>query len=559
VLGLALLINLVLVAPDLMPQLTSLGAFDEAKYVDSGRSLLLGEVRDLAWGPLVGVLYAPLHLGLHGLAHGFLLQAWAGRFLLYTALWVSTLFLGTAFRRYVHLLTITGVLFVSLPFFFVVQNQSDALFVALSSVGLACLLKYRLSGQIVLLTWASTAVGLAVLCRIEGILLVPLLPALAWAFNRKEGEQRRRLIRALAPSLLILVAYLVSVRLSTGTFELGIAGKSWDSFEVNQSVLTDGDLQLARKETRRLFGTAEENNGSVLRAILRNPLAFVERIRANTLAAGEYYLTFFGKRLGAAILLLAAWGVVAILQRREAWLLAVLGVWSVPALVSLGFLVRHLVPQVSLVILILAAIGVEQVFRPARQPHPAIAMLGSAILLTTAGAVAGLPAFTAAGFVLAAAMGLLRAIGPTLDRSEMRLPTSLLILLAGALILRGPYSFPDFPPLGQSPRDRALLALAQAIPAGSPVLVGAPLPALAAGMIDIRLADDLRQPSRAGLDAALRAQGVRAIYLDRGYPIRPGEIETWVREGIGTRYQLIYLDRDQGIQILLVDPDPAQG
>jgi len=35
---------------------------DEAKYVESGWLLLKGEVRSLAWGPLVALCYAPAHL-----------------------------------------------------------------------------------------------------------------------------------------------------------------------------------------------------------------------------------------------------------------------------------------------------------------------------------------------------------------------------------------------------------------------------------------------------------------------------------------------------------------
>lgn len=46
-----LTINLLLVAPRLMPTFSTINPDDEAKYIESGRLLLAGGPRDLAWGP----------------------------------------------------------------------------------------------------------------------------------------------------------------------------------------------------------------------------------------------------------------------------------------------------------------------------------------------------------------------------------------------------------------------------------------------------------------------------------------------------------------------------
>ncbi len=63
----------------LFPQINP---FDEAKYIVSGSQLLHFQVRDLAWGPLVALFYAPFHLVFGGSPDWFMLEAWAGRCLL---------------------------------------------------------------------------------------------------------------------------------------------------------------------------------------------------------------------------------------------------------------------------------------------------------------------------------------------------------------------------------------------------------------------------------------------------------------------------------------------
>jgi hypothetical protein len=114
---LILFINIILVSPRLMVPFNEIIAFDEAKYIDSGRSLTLIEVRDIAWAPIVALIYAPLELILRSHPDRFVLEAWGGRFILYVLIWMSTLTLASRLRKYVHPLVVTGVLFTSLALF----------------------------------------------------------------------------------------------------------------------------------------------------------------------------------------------------------------------------------------------------------------------------------------------------------------------------------------------------------------------------------------------------------------------------------------------------------
>lgn len=52
-LAVVLLFYLLIVSPDLSPSIHGIAPDDEAKYLDSGRSLVGLQLRELAWGPLV--------------------------------------------------------------------------------------------------------------------------------------------------------------------------------------------------------------------------------------------------------------------------------------------------------------------------------------------------------------------------------------------------------------------------------------------------------------------------------------------------------------------------
>ncbi|HLA82201.1 MAG TPA: hypothetical protein VJP78_11395, partial [Thermoleophilia bacterium] len=272
VVGMVLAGNLLLVSPSLMPAFSEINPDDEAKYIESGWLLLADGPRDLAWGPLVAVIYAPVHMLVGNSLDWFMLEAWAGRIELFVLLWLSMLFLALQFKDYAPPLVMAGILFVTTAFFPILENQSDALFVSLSALGLAKFITYYRHRRLKDVGVASVCVGLGILSRVESVVLIGTLVILATVYRRHSVT--RVVASALLPALGILVLFLGASLLTHGNLNLGLGNKSYDSFEMNQPLPYGGDSEAARQETRRLFGTQEENNGSVLRAILRNPLAF---------------------------------------------------------------------------------------------------------------------------------------------------------------------------------------------------------------------------------------------------------------------------------------------
>jgi hypothetical protein len=143
------------------------------------------------------------------------------------------------------------------------------------------MISFRRTARIRDLLVAALSVGLAMLTRAEALLVFVPLILLAVVLGRKHLSFWRLMTTTVLPIFAMIGIYTVTLRASTGEFYFGLGDKSYESFEWNQSILTGGDLDKAREESRRILGTKEANDGSIFRAIMRNPPAFGKRILAN--------------------------------------------------------------------------------------------------------------------------------------------------------------------------------------------------------------------------------------------------------------------------------------
>lgn len=503
------LVNLLLVSPSLKVGFDSINPHDEAKYIDSGRSLLDLQIRDPAWGPLVAVVYAPFHLLFQRSVDWLVWEAFAGRLLLFTLLWASLFYLATKFRQHAHPFVMAGILFLSVSFFPILENQSDALYLACAIAGLAKLLEFRRTLSLRDLALTSALVALAALARIESILLLGVLVVVALLIARRRKSLLRALAAAILPALGILAAYVLLIVALSGPPDL--SGKSWNSFEMNQPVVTGED---PAEVVARLYGSAEENGNSVVRAVLRNPGAFVQRIAYNARSLPDWYLDFFGRRLGMVILLAAAWGAYALLRRRDPWDLLIMVAWAAPAAVSLAFLARHFVPQSSYLPLVLAAVGIVYPLAQDSKHAERLVFGLSAAGLAVYGLLDNKLAILVGGVILFSAAALVWLLRSRRLTREPAMATPLLLVFAGGLILRGPFNFPNYTHFGASAAERAVHYMAQNLPAGSRVVTAVPLPAIAARMQDVPPAKLADSASAEALCHGLRRLDISAIYVD---------------------------------------------
>lgn len=546
------LINLLLVSPSLMPGYSVVNPDDEAKYVESGWRLLRGDVRDLAWGPLVSVVYAPIHLVLGNSPDWFMLETWLGRFVLYAFLWWSIFYLALQFKSYLSPYTMLGVLFVSTPLFSVLRNQSDAVFLGFSALALAHLVRFAYQQKMKDLGMASLLVGLGVLARVETLVLIVTLIILGFVIGKSKFPLYRILLSSILPALCVLGIFFISSLILVGNLNLGIAYKSYDSFEMNQAILTGGDIDLAREETRRLFGSQEENQASILRAISRNPYAFSLRILANIKTIPDNYFDFFGKKLGAVLLFFAAWGVYGLIRKKAILPLMILLIWPLHAFISLGFLSMHIVPQVSYLPLLLGALGIGRIFGPDSRPRERVVFLLSCALILILSWLTHKPAFLFGFLMLVIVLLLLQLVhmGTNNDHPAMFLPV--LLLLVAGLILRDPFPFPNYPSLGKTADEQAVHYLLKNLPSQTTILVPSPLQAIAAKLSYLTMNDVPENiTSIEVLWSWLKQANVHAVLLDSNRRVR-NDIYDQMEEGYSPYFSTIYTSPDNNIRIFSI-------
>jgi len=136
ILAIIFAITLALFAFQILPGFDEINPYDETKYVDSGRNLLSGDLRELARGPLVAFLYAPLYLAFRDSPDWFIIIDGIGRLMLFSGLWISSIYVASRLKSYVHPLVIAGVLLCSSYPVWLLRNPSDALFSTFSALTL---------------------------------------------------------------------------------------------------------------------------------------------------------------------------------------------------------------------------------------------------------------------------------------------------------------------------------------------------------------------------------------------------------------------------------------
>jgi hypothetical protein len=505
------------------PRFDDIDHFDEATYVNNGRVLVdHGRLPVLAQNPLLAVFYGALYLFVGFSPSWFVLAVGIGRSLLAGLIWFGAVSLSASLGGRLAAGTTVILLMITPVVTSLVQNSSDALFAGLSALALQQTVASRALDRRALthLALASTLVALSALARNDGFVLFPPFVALAVA-----GRARRwtRLLTAAAPFVVIVGGYLL-VRASTSGIVDDVASLRWRSymaFEQGQGAIFaerypagSNPYVEGHVAARRLFGTPEENNFWVLRAIHRNWPAFLDRaIGAVRQIPGQLRVAY-GETISVAIAILWIWGAVAVLSsgssRRRA--LAAL-CWPL----HLGAYVLTF-------------------FRPSYFLLPyaavlAIAALGAKQLLTSA--VAAVRRRVAVPNAMAGA--------------------ALVVLLAGVLV----FSLSRHPlaPIGvrheSSPRERAIVFMQRNFPRDARIAAYAPAAVWAARMDYVTLILNLRHlHSPRELREWLAREHLAALFVEPA--LRVGEPSMWalIESLVGTSLTVAFADGE--IRVLAV-------
>ena len=331
------LFAVVIYLPWFLPNLSEIAPWDETYYLMSGKRLFSGEMPTLAYGPLIGLFYGICYLPFMKSPFWLVHANSLGRFLLFSLLFLGTWQVGKALKKFFKPIILYGFLFLT-PF--IAQNfeyPSDLLFAALSAIAFAQAVKFLETKNIKHVWWASFWLGMGMLTRGDALILILVFSVFILVFGWKHHKWWRLLLAVLIPFLALTGGYVLLRGAITGDFNSGMAERSYTAFEQGQEVnMPNNDDQRFAAPTesyyvaRELFGTPEENDHSVFKAIANNPQAYIDRLKAVVKQLPGLYLTAYYRRYAVLIALLAVRGLIELIRRKRLDLALLHLIWFVP-------------------------------------------------------------------------------------------------------------------------------------------------------------------------------------------------------------------------------------
>jgi Flp pilus assembly protein TadD len=422
-----------------------------------------------------------------------------------------------------HPLLVIAFVFVSPVIIELLTNPSDALFAAMSALSLWQVLLFYQGKALRNLSAASAFVGLAALSRNDGLILFVVFALVGVMLLCLSGKRVAvYLLGCVLPFAAIVGGYVLLYGVRTGSFDLGTGHRTYAAFEQGQGVAYSHLYEAASPfiegqiEARHLYGSPEENSYSVLAAIRRNPQAFIQRVIQVAKNLPLQAVTAYGLGIGVIVLLLAARGMLHIIEQKEFIVGGIMLLWIAPLVV---YFVTFFRPGYLLlpffVVFSVGSIGVAALLHDLQSRSRRI--LWSTVLLGFAvyGIVKTMPnLFVATGVFLLGLWLVWILLRWHQDLQRGRL-FGLAALFCVGLVVGADYPHPEFRVLGVAPDERAVLFMRERMAPGSRVASFAPGSVWVAKMDWVPITSELR--SRTSGDELLTwmtENKVSAIYVD---------------------------------------------
>src|SRR5215475_13784182 len=204
-----LFLNLLFVFPVFIPNLSDIGGFDEAGYIESGRQLIQGRWPPYGQSPLASFLYALTYLPVQASPYWLIHSCAIGRFVLFVLLWLSAYLVAKQLSRISPPQLMLGLLLVSPVLASLVTNGSHALFAAMSALAFYQFLRFHHTENLKHLLASSGFVGLAALSRAgEGLILFFTLTVAAVLLARASKRSMNLLATCILPFSIIIGIYV---------------------------------------------------------------------------------------------------------------------------------------------------------------------------------------------------------------------------------------------------------------------------------------------------------------------------------------------------------------
>lgn len=551
-----------------MPNLSEINPWDEAAYISNGFwTVEKGWIPGFAGNPLVVFFYALTYLPFSNSPFWLILSCSLGRFVTYSMLWLSAYLVAKRLKSFAPPVIMLGIIFAMPMFLGMIRFQSDPIFVSVAALSLWQLLAFYQDRERKHLWGASLFLGLATLARSDGLILSIIFFLLIILLNLRSREWLRALVAGMIPFIAIVGGYILFQGLATGDFKLGLLERTYDNFEAGHRMIysPSGDINPSietRVGARRDFGTPEENQYSIFKAIGRNPGVYLQRLEVLIkLLPSKIWYVYGGKRFATILFMMMLRGIYELLRRKEWHLLSILCLW--PSHLASILLVTAFRDEYFMfpfyVVFGLAAIGLTALLKNIEDKRERIfwtvIMLGMAVYGIKESILPHI--FNAVVFIIALwVICVVKRIG--LDVRQAYISIALLILFAGGVMVRA--SFPGLKTriFGNEAEEQALLSMVELLKPGDLVAAGSPGVVWSAKMTYLGLsAADV--PWKRSSDEFLEwmiSEGTKAIYVDGTLYADNPAIWRLIEPHIGNTVERVYSGDEGNVQVLLVKTNP---
>lgn len=250
------------------PDLREINIWDEANYIKNGY-LLLTQNRwpDLAGSPLSSIFYAVTTLPFLNSPDFFVLSDALGRIILFCLIFFSAYLIARVLRPYTNPWVMLGFVFIVPVATTMYLYPSDVLFASLSGLAfwqMLCFYNHRTKKNLWL---ASLFMGLGMLTRAEGLLLIGVMLITTLIIDLRNKSWYRSVIAVLLPFFGLVGGYILIYGAVTGNFGTGLSDRTFNNFESGQeSIYSQTGIFTptisARLESREAFwgGQTRTNN-----------------------------------------------------------------------------------------------------------------------------------------------------------------------------------------------------------------------------------------------------------------------------------------------------------
>lgn len=553
-----LLLNIFFVIFRFFPTIREISLWDDAGYINRGKMLLEGILPGFSDNPLTALLFALSYLPFQHDAFWMLHTATVGRLLMFALMWVSTYLIAKqlpGLKWYI----IVGLMFVVNVMVDILENPSDTFFAGLSGLAFWQMLSYHNTREAKHLGLASFFLGLAALARNDGLVLFAIFLFISLVYLRSAENKLQHLGASILPFLILVGGYMLVYGKITGDYALGTQERSYLAFQQGQMELSGpdkncvlGPVKCAGSQADQLYGTSAENGNSIFRAIAHNPRAYLQRLLKTISILPRLLNDAYNKKTFYPLMLLAALGIFALVREKKYPILLLSLAWSAYlATYFLTFFRAGYLRTPFFIIFLLAGFGIQELVESLGEKRQ---WVWAAILLV----LTGIGLRQSLNYLYFGTITLLACmlLGYWIKQSKLEIANkvelALMLFLAGGLILRGGFTPPVIPTLGEIPEEQAILTLEKKLPENSLVAAGAPGVIWEARMAFTPLAGkDFLADSPEQYYAILKKDGVKAIYVDN---IITNNVPLWdlIRSGIGLYYEKIYSGRAGSILVLIL-------